>query len=498
MEFINGEDREQQTLFPETINEYVNENNTVRIIDAFVNSLDLASMNFKRWETKKTGRPPYDPKDILKLYIYGYMNRIRSSRRLEAESKRNLEVLWLLRKLSPDHKTIADFRKDNSNALKNVFRSFVKLCVRLDLYGKELAAIDGSKFKAVNSKDRNFTKDKLKDRIERIDKKIEEYLAELDKTDSQEDIAEKEKTTQEINQIIKDLKERKNNYQKYSDELEETGETQKSLTDPESRLMLSNGKMDVCYNVQTAVDAKNKLIIEFEVTDRANDLNQLTPITKKVQDILETQTIAITADAGYASASDIAAAIQIGAQPHVSGTDYQICVPVKTEEEQTEITSYTNGRCVYLKDRNIAVCPMGKALYPGSYKKKKGQAVFYNNAACKACSCRCTKGKNAFLYQFVMKEKDFNKEYNDKELFLKQVHVKPERELYKHRKSLSEHPFGTVKRVMDGGYCLTKGIMKTTGEFALIFLAYNLKRAINILGVKKLMEKMEITVYCHC
>ena len=171
MEFISGEDREQSILFPQTINEYINENSTVRVIDAYINTLELASMGFSRTETRKTGRPPYDPKDILKLYIYGYMNRIRSSRRLEAESKRNLEVLWLLRKLSPDHKTIADFRKDNPKALKKVFRDFVKLCMKLELYGKELASIDGSKFKAVNAKDRNFTRDKLKDRLERINNK---------------------------------------------------------------------------------------------------------------------------------------------------------------------------------------------------------------------------------------------------------------------------------------------------------------------------------------
>jgi transposase len=195
MEFIQGEDREQSILFPESIDEYVEENSTVRVIEAFVNTLDLSELEFIRHEPNATGRPPYDPKDILKLYIYGYMNRIRSSRRLETESKRNLEVIWLLKKLSPDHKTIANFRKDNKKALKSVFKSFVKLCIKLDLYGKELAAIDGSKFKAVNSKDRNFTKGKLKDRLERIDKKIEEYLTELENTDSQEDKTDKEKTT---------------------------------------------------------------------------------------------------------------------------------------------------------------------------------------------------------------------------------------------------------------------------------------------------------------
>jgi len=497
MEFIHGEDRAQTILFPDTIDDFIDENSAVRVIDAFINSLDLAELGFKRATPNDTGRPSYDPKDMLKLFVYGCLNRIRSSRRLEAESKRNLEVLWLLHKLSPDHKTIAEFRKHNPKALKNVFRSFVQLCMKLGLYGKELAAIDGSKFKAVNAKDRNFTKDKLKDRLARLDVKIDEYLAELENSDREEDLADTKKSAVEINQIIKDLQERKNNYESYAAELAETGETQKSLTDPESRLMPANGKMDVCYNVQTAVDAKHKLIIEFDVTNKANDMNQLTPMAEKVQDILETETIAITADAGYASVSDIAAAVQMGVEPHVAGIDCQICIPVEADE-QTEVASHTNGRCVYIKERNIAICPMGKPLYPAFYKKAKGEAVFSTNEACNTCACRCTKEERAFRYQFVMAESDFTKEYNDKGLAVKQVHIKPNKAIYAQRKSLSEHPFGTVKRAMDGSYCLTKGIQKTTGEFALMFLAYNLKRVINILGSKKLIEKIEIMGHNPC
>jgi len=378
MGFIRGAEREQIILLPESIEEYVEENGTVRVIDAFINNLDLQELGFNRFEPKETGRPPYDPKDILKLYVYGYMNRIRSSRRLEAESKRNMEVIWLLRKLVPDHKTIANFRRDNPKALKNVFHHFVKLCVEMDLYGKELIAVDGSKFKAVNSKDRNFTKDKLKDRIKMIDNKLDEYFKELEKNDKEEDAVEKEKSAEEIKKIIRDLNERKITYQRYTDELEETGETQKSLTDPESRLMLANGKMDVCYNVQTAVDAKNKLIAEFEVTNNANDKNLITPMAKQVKETLDAESFKVTADKGYASAFDAAEAMQIGAEPHISGVDCQICVPVEEKEQTEEITSQVNGKCVYLKERNIAVCPMGKILYPAFYKKARGEAVFHN------------------------------------------------------------------------------------------------------------------------
>jgi len=496
MEFIKGEDRKQTVLFPDSIEDYIEENSAVRVIDAFINSLDLSELKFTRYEPNETGRPPYDPKDMLKLYVYGYMNRIRSSRRLETESKRNLEVIWLLQKLTPDHKTIANFRKDNKKALKSVFRSFSELCVKLDLYGKELAAVDGSKFKAVNSKERNFTKDKLKDRLERIGEKIEEYMAELESTDRNEDVVEQKKTAAEINGIIKDLKDRKETYRLMTEELEKTGETQISLTDPESRLMPMNGKMDVCYNVQTAVDAKHKLIVDFEVTNNANDINQLTPMAEKVMETLEMEKITVTADKGYNSASDIAAATLMGVDVHVAGADIQICIPTQEQEtEHAEITSYENGKCVYLKDRNIALCPMGKVLYPQFYKESKGEAVFQNSAACKQCACRCTKEARAFRYQFVMKESEFTKEYRDEGLEVKQVRIKPKKEIVAQRKCIAEHPFGTIKRGMDAGYCLLKGKVKVTAEFSLIFLAYNIKRVINILGSKKLIDYISNSAY---
>jgi hypothetical protein len=355
------------------------------------------------------------------------------------------------------------------------------------LYGKELEGLDGSKFKAVNSKDRNFTREKLKDRLGRIDRKIDGYLAELEKTDIEEDKAEKDKTPEEIGKIIKELARRRETYQAYADELEQSGENQKSLTDADSRLMLANGKMEVCYNVQTAVDAKNKLITDFEVTNNPNDMNQITPMARQVMETLEVETIAMTMDKGYNSVADIASAIQIGVEPHVAGTDNDVCVPVK-DGVQAEITSHRNGRCVYVKERNIAVCPMGEVLYPGTYNEKKGEAAFQNTQACEQCTCRCTKETRGFRYRFVMKGSDFSMVYNDKDLVVRQVHIKPKKEIYEQRKSICEHPFGTVKRAMDGGYCLLRGKPKITGEFSLVFLAYNLKRVINILGSKKLID----------
>ncbi|MEA4849424.1 MAG: IS1182 family transposase [Clostridiaceae bacterium] len=490
MEFIMGKNRNQINLLPDSIDDYVDENNAVRVVDAYINSLNLAELGFSQPQPNNTGRPMYDPKDLLKLYLYGYMNRIRSSRRLETETKRNLEVIWLMNKLTPDHKTIARFRHDNTAALKNVFRDFVKLCTNLGLYGRELVAIDGSKFKAVNAKERNFNDKKLAERIARIDAKIEEYLCQLEKSDSEENAAPGEKTSEEIAKIICELEERKTTYQGYKEELSESGERQKSLTDPDSRLMKANGKMDICYNVQTAVDSKNKLIAEFEVTNEAVDKNQLTPMAKGAAEILEAEELQVTADVGYDSAQDIVKCMEQGITPHIAGTDFDICLPTDIERESV-IEAHKNGRCIYDAERNIVLCPMGKVLYPGFYKKANGVGVFYNYKACKECSCKCTSEKRGRRHEVSMKESDFSKSYNDKKLFARQIRIAPDRWVVKQRKSIVEHPFGTIKRSMDSGYCLTKGLGNVTGEFSLAFLAYNLKRAINILGCGKLIEGIQ-------
>lgn len=343
MAYVSGENRNQIILLPDSIDDYVVADNAVRVIDAYVDGLDMEGLGFTKTKPKNTGRPPYSPQDLLKLYIYGYMNRVRSSRRLETETKRNLEVIWLMRKLSPDHKTIARFRHDNGTALKNVFRDFVKLCIKLELYGKELVAIDGSKFKAVNSKDRNFTGAKLKERLARLDAKIEEYMLQADKADRLENEVDniskssndaKSNTKShgsKIADIITQLSQRKELYQSYADELSSGDETQKSLTDPDSHLMMSNGKMDVCYNVQSSVDGKNKMIVHFDVINNAQDHNQLSPMTATSAEILEVPSIDACADKGYGSASDIVTCIAQGITPHVAGVDYDVCLPANLQ-----------------------------------------------------------------------------------------------------------------------------------------------------------------------
>ena len=486
MDYICGEDRDQLIMMPDCLDDYVDTNNAVRVIDAFVHSLNMSDMGFTKATLKETGRPPYSPKDLLKLYIYGYMHRIRSSRALEAETKRNIEVIWLMRKLSPDYKTIARFRQENPEALKKVFRRFVQLCLKADLYGAQLLAIDGSKFKACNAKDRAFTKDKLTNRISRIDKKSEEHLQMMDAIDKDENNKTKEQDKAHIAAVIAGLQERKEEYQGYLFELDETNETQKVLTDPDSRLMPNNGRMDVCYNVQTAVDSKNKMIVEFEVTNHPADQNQLGPMTEKAAETLGTSNFTALADAGYESASDIAKCLQNGTQAHVATVDIDICIPCD-EEEASPILSHTNGRCVYLSDRNIAICPMGNVLHPKHYRKKDRTAVFHNSKVCATCKHKCTTGEYK-KFQITMKQEDFTKEYNDENLWVRRVHVRQNKELMAQRKSIVEHPFGTVKRNMGFDHCLMKGIEKVRGEFAVTFLAYNLKRAINIMGVPELIQ----------
>ncbi|MDR2204149.1 MAG: IS1182 family transposase [Nitrososphaerota archaeon] len=476
---IAGENRNQKTLFPDVLDDFVSQENPVRVIDTYVDSLNLESLGFTI-STAETGRPPYNQTDILKLYIYGYFNKIRSSRRLEKETRRNIELMWLINKLTPDHKTIARFRHDNPTALKNVFKDFVRLCIKLDLYSKELAAIDGSKFQAVNSKDRNFTQKKLADRIARLDAKINEYTKEMDAYDAKE-ADENVKTAQEIKTILTELNARKMVYQGYVQELKQTGETQKSLTDPESRrMMIPNGNADVCYNIQTAVDAKNKLLVDFEVTNDQNDRNQLSAMAKKTAEILEVNQLAVVADAGYDSATEIVNCLRNGIDVHVAGVEFDVCVPC-SKEEAADVLSHTDGRCVYVAERNLALCPMGKVLYPGCYSKKNKAASFYNSVACGGCVCKCVLGRRSF--SIVMREEEFSKVYDDADLYVKQIKVKPDKALVKLRKTLSEHPFGTVKRAMDAGYCLLKGIERVRGEFSLAFLVYNLKRVINIVGV---------------
>jgi transposase len=298
MHHIQGCDRDQTLLLPNSVADYIGPDNPVRFVEAFVDQLDLQEAGFCRVEPKETGRPGYDPADLLKLYIYGYLNRVRSSRRLEAETRRNLEVIWLLRGLTPDFKTIADFRKDNRRAFKPVFRQFVLLCSKLDLFGGELLAVDGTRLKAVNSTERNFTHAKLTKQIESIDQRLTDYLERLDHCDVQEaepSVARSER----LKEKIATLRTQQMRCQAMLQELERSGESQILLTDPDSRAMALNPKVGVGYNAQVAVDSKHKLIIEQEVTNAGTDLGLLAPTASAAKEVPEVEQIKVVADSGY-------------------------------------------------------------------------------------------------------------------------------------------------------------------------------------------------------
>jgi len=489
MRYIEGEDRNQKVLMPDVLDDYISDSNPVRVIDAYVDSLDLEKLGIGAL-SNETGRPPYSPRLMLKFYLYGYFNRIRSSRRLEKEAHRNIELMWLLNKLAPDHKTIANFRKDNANALKNVFRDFVQLCRKLGLYGGELMAIDGSKFLAVNSLDNNYNQEKLDDRIKRIDARLEKYLSEMNEADKEESDTPV-LSGEDIAAAIKALSERKQAYEDMKAELKETGENQLSTTDPDARRMKrGNGASDICFNIQTAVDAKHKLIIEYEVTNQCLDKNLLAPVAISAKEALGVEEITALADTGYFVASDIAKCLVNGINPHVS-TDLEsitICVPVH-EDEANEPGDFDNqGKNIFIEERNVGICPMGNILYPKSYRSSKDAGIYSNRKACKGCPRRNLCKEYDKELQVKMLPSEFTKVHDINGLYIKQITYKPDKSLLKKRKEIVEHPFGTIKRSMDSEYCLMKGIDNVRGEFALTFLAYNMKRAINILGVAKLIQ----------
>lgn len=484
MEFISGTDRRQYTMC--CLNDVIDENNPVRFIDVYVSQLDMTGLGFSNSEPQETGRPAYSPQDLLKLYIYGYFNRVRSSRRLEKESYRNIEVMWLINNLHPDHKTIARFRQNNPEALKNVFRNFVKLCMEFGLYGKELIAIDGSKFKAWNSKDRNFTKGKIDDRIRRIDEKIAAYMEELDRADAGMD-TEESAESKKMREAVAALNDRKAILEGYKSSITCGEETQISLTDPDSRLMKTKDGMDVCLNVQTAVDSKNKLVVDFSVGNQVQDKNMMAPMAKKVSAILGTDGMTIVADNGYDSISDVAQVLAEGNIPVVCGGDYEFWYPAD-EEDADAPTAYDTAlaRPVYLPERNVFVCPMGQFLYPLYYVKSKHIAKYGNTKACAKCSKKCTIRRYYYAERRINKS-EFSKTCDVSPTPLRKVRILQNKEIAAQRKCIVEHPFGTIKRGLDVEYLLLRTIAKAEGELSLAFLAFNMKRALNILGMQKMM-----------
>ena len=481
---VGGSERRQRIFLPDMLDEYVTEDNPVRFIDTFVDKLDLKKLGFKHSVSSGTGRPSYDPADLLKLYIYGYLNQIRSSRKLERECSRNLELVWLMKKLKPDFKTISDFRKDNVDSIKPVFKEFVYLCKSLNLFGLELVGIDGSKFKAVNSKDRNFNEKKLVNHLKAIDEKIERYLKELQENDDSknDDGEEQDEKTERLKEKIEKLEEKRSEYVKIQNEMQETGQKEVSLTDPESRLMKAGmgNRLDVCYNVESAVDSKNHLIAEYYVTNCSDDKNELAKLAMGAKENLGVQKLDVTADRGFFYSKAIKECVESGITPYVleqksGGNAKNTGIPAP---------EFYKSEFAYDPEADTYTCPAGQNLeFMWMEDKGRGRRMrVYGTSACSKCPfflTKCTLDRNGRkirrgLYEELVQE------------MRKRIKADPSKvEL---RKELCEHPFGSIKRAFNQGYLLLKGVRKVNGEIGLSMLAYNMRRAINILGAKALIN----------
>ena len=477
MGYIEGQHRSQITLFPESIDQYIAEDSAVRVIDAFIDGLDLMDLGFDKAQPKATGRPPYDPRDLLKLYVYGYLNRVRSTRLLEREAQRNVEVMWLVKRLRPDFKTIADFRKDNGAAIRRVSREFIMLCRRLDLLGGELVAIDGSPFKAVNSRDRNYTEAKLKHQLKQLDSKIARYLQALDAHDSDEE-DDPPPPAGKVKAALAVLKEKRGQLQGLLERLGHTHAKQVSLSDPDARYLSRrrSGRGLVGYNVQTAVDAKHKLIAAFDVVNAVTDKAQLVPMTRRAQRALGREGFTVVADAGYYHGAQIKACEQLGAIPYV---------PSVSTSPNRHRGLYDKGQFHYDAKRDAYRCPAGETLRHRYTVSLRGQQTkLYETGACAQCASRsqCTwrKRGNRRIGRWVDEQV--------LEAMAQRVAAHPEK--LKQRRSIVEHPFGTIKRSMDQGYFLMKRLVNVRTEMSLTVLAYNLKRVINILGPERFLAAM--------
>ena len=474
MGYVTGKDRRQAIAFPSYLDDYVTEDNPVRFVDAFVEAQDLADLGFERAEPKDMGRPAYHPGLLLRLYLYGYLNNIRSSRKLERETKRNVELMWLMEMLTPDHKTIADFRKDNLEPIKKTCRQFTGLCKKMGLFGGELVAVDGSKFKAVNSRQRNFTEKKLEKLIRLADQQIDEYLAELEEADREEAETETNSVSvQELKEKIEELKKQKEEQKQRQQELEKSGETQISETDPDARLMKTPDGMAVCYNVQIAVDSLHKLIGAHEVTNAGSDRGQLANIATQAKQTLEAESLEAVADMGYYDCAQVKQCEEQGITPYIQ----------KPPLGEMKKGMFTKNDFTYNAEKDVYACPAGEELTNKGRGIEKGrQMKYYTTAACTSCRIKsqCTEGSGRRIKRLVDEEV--------MERMASRVRAGPEK--LQLRRELVEHPFGTIKRWMGQEYFLMRGKAKVGTEMSLTVTAYNMKRVINITGVKKMIEAL--------
>lgn len=471
--FIEGADRSQSSLFPECLEDWIGADNPVRVIDAFVDALDLFGLGFDRVTPQSTGRPSYHPSVLLKLYVYGYLNRVQSSRRLEREAGRNVEVMWLTGRLVPDHKTIADFRKDNGPAIGKVCARFVTLCRKLGLLAKASVAIDGSKFKAVNNRDRNFTTAKMKRRMAQIEESVARYLHQLDSADRQEQSLAQTMRTTRLKEKIERLKEEMQRLEVLDAERQERPDQQISLTDPDARSMATAGRGSgtVGYNVQVAVDCEHHLIVTHEVTNVGNDRAQLAPMSKKTKATLEVDKLDVVADRGYFSSKQILACDRDG---------ITVTLPKPMTSRAKKQGRFGKEDFRYVSRDDVYVCPAGEDLIYRYAREQAGLVLhYYWTGACADCAMKiqCTPGKERRIVRW---------EHEDV-LEAVQQRLDKNPQAMRQRRETVEHPFGTIKARMGSTHFLMKTLPRVATEMALHVLAYNLTRVMNILGTGPLL-----------
>jgi transposase len=471
--FVEGADRGQSTLLPECLDDWIDEDNPVRVIDAFVDALDLARLGFDGVEPAATGRPAFHPSVLLKLYIYGYLNRVQSSRRLEREAGRNLELLWLLGRLVPDHKTIADFRKDNGPSLRQVCAQFVDLCRKMGLLATASVAIDGSKFKAVNNRDKNFTKGKVERRRAQLEQSVARYLAQLDTADRQEPTEALAAKAKHLKEKLVRLKSEMEKLSAYERQMLASLDQQISLTDPDSRSMATSGRGSgvVGYNVQVAVETENHLIVTHEVTTSGSDRAQLARVGKAAKAVLATDRLEAVADRGYFNSPEIL-------ECHEAGITVTLPKPMTSGAKAAG--RFGKQDFVYLPGEDVYRCPAGERLkYRYSNEEDGKELRRYWTTACPACplKSKCTTGPERRIPRWE----------HEHLLDAVQQRLDANPNAMRQRRETVEHPFGTIKARMGATHFLMKTLPKVAAEMALHVLAYNLTRVMNIVGIKPLM-----------
>jgi transposase len=476
--YIEGSDRGQVTLFPDRLEDWIGEDNPVRVIDAFVEALELSGLGFARAEAAATGRPGYHPAVLLKLYIYGYLNRVQSSRRLEREACRNVEVMWLCGRLAPDHKTIADFRRDNGAAIGKVCSQFVALCRRIGLLSVASVAIDGSKFKAVNNRDRNFTAAKMKRRVAQIEVSVARYLAQLDSADRQEPTEALALRTTRLKQKIAKLTEEMKRLEALEAARQAALDQQISLTDPDSRSMATSGRGSgvVGYNVQAAVETNHHLIVAHDVIQGGSDRAALAPMAEKAKEALGVDTLDVVADRGYFSSEQIL---------ECSRADVTVTLPKPVTSGMKAKGQFGKQDFRYLADDDVYLCPAGQRLSFVSHKRQSGGPDLrrYATMGCEACALkrRCTTGTQRVVTRWEHEHlvEDVQRRLDENPQAMRQ------------RRETVEHPFGTIKARMGATHFLMKRLKNVRTEMALSVLAYNLTRVMNILGTGPLIQAMK-------